>query len=52
MRRANWKLTSILCAGRKSLGFSVSMEIDLFFARVVEVHLISVWAVELDLVIV
>ena len=30
-------------AGRKSLGFRVSMETDLIFVRVVEIDLISAW---------
>ena len=35
--------------GRKSLGFSVSIELDLVFAWVVEIYLISLWGIELDL---
>ena len=38
------------CAGHKSLGFSVSIEIDLVFVSVVEIDLISVWGMELDLI--
>ena len=38
----------VFYAGRNSLGFSVSIEIDLF-VWVVEADLISVWGVELDL---
>ena len=34
----------------KSLGFSESIEIDLFFVWVVEIDLNSVWGMELDLI--
>ena len=43
------KLTLFLCAGRKLLVFSVSMEIDLVFVMV-EIDLISMWGIELDLI--
>ena len=43
------KLT-FLCAGRKVLVFSVSMEIDLVLVMVVDIDLISVWGIELDLI--
>ena len=46
------KLARFLDAGRKSLGFSVSIEIDLVFVWVVDTDLISVWGVELDLILV
>ena len=36
------KLTWFLYAGRKSLGFSLRIEIDLVFVWVVEIDLISV----------
>ena len=38
-----------LDAGRKSPGFSVSIEIDLVFVWVVDIDLISVWGIEHDL---
>ena len=38
-----------LDAGRKSLGCSVSIEIDLVFVWVVDMALISVWGIQLDL---
>ena len=41
-----------LDAGRKSPGFSVSIEIDLVFVWVVDIDLISVWGIELDLILV
>ena len=44
------KLT-FLCAGRKVLVFSVSMEIDLVLVMVVEIDLISVCGIELELVL-
>ena len=44
------KLTRALDAGRKSLGFSVSIENGLVFIWVVDIDLIPVWAIELDLV--
>ena len=44
------KLTRFWDAGRKSLGFSVSIEIDLVFVWVVDVDLVSVWGIELDLI--
>ena len=40
-------MTRFLDAGRKSLGFSVSIEIDLVFVWV-DIELISVWGIELD----
>ena len=36
--------------GRKSLGFSVSIEVYLVFVRVVDIDLISVWGIELDFI--
>ena len=39
----------VLDAGRKSLAFSVSIEIDLVFVWVADIDLISVWRMELDL---
>ena len=44
------ELTRLLDAGRKSLGFSVSIEIDLVFVWVVDNELISVWGIELNLI--
>ena len=44
------KLTQFLHAGRKSLVFSVNMQIDLNFVWVVQIDLISVWGIELDLI--
>ena len=44
------KLTLFLYAGRKLLVFSVSMEMDLIFV-VVKIDLISVWEIELDLIL-
>ena len=44
----NWLV--FLHAGRKSLGFSVSIETKLFFVRVVDIDLISVRGIELDLI--
>ena len=44
------KLTWFLHAGRKALGFSVSIEVDLVFVWVVEIGLISIWGIELDLI--
>ena len=43
-------LTSFLNASRKSLVFSVSMQIDLYFVWVVQIDLNSVWWIELDFV--
>ena len=40
----------VLHAGRQSLGFSVSVEIDFVFVWVVEIDFISVWGIELDLI--
>ena len=37
-------------AGRKSLGFSVSIEIDLVLVWVVDIDLILVWGIELGLI--
>ena len=36
--------------GRKSLGFSVSMEVDMVLAWVVDIDLISVWRIKLDMI--
>ena len=43
-------MTRFLNAGRKPLGFSVSIEIDVFFVGVVNIDLISVGGIELDLI--
>ena len=43
------KLTRFLDAGRKSLGFSVSIEVHMVFVWVEGVDLISVWGIEHDL---
>ena len=40
----------VLDAGRKSLGFSVSIEIDLILVWVVDINLISVRGFEVDLI--
>ena len=42
------KFESVLDADSKSLGFSVSIEIDLVFIWVVDIDLISVWGIEHD----
>ena len=34
------KSTSVLCAGRKLLGFNLRVEIDLVFVRVVEIDFV------------
>ena len=44
------KLTLFLCASKKKLVSSVSMEVDLFFVWVVQIDLISVWGIEVDLI--
>ena len=44
------KLTRFLDAGRQSIGFSVSIEIDVFLVSVVDVDLISVWRIKLDMI--
>ena len=44
------KLARFLDAGRKSLGFSVSIEIDLVFVWVVDIDLISVCGIDFDLI--
>ena len=44
------KLTLFLYVGRKSLGFSVSIESDFGFVCVVAIDLISTWGVELDMI--
>ena len=44
------EINSVLDAGVKSLGFSVSAEIDLVFVWVVGIDLVSVRGVELDLI--
>ena len=41
---------SVFGCGRKSIGFSDSIEIDLVFVWVVNIDLISVWGIELDLI--
>ena len=43
------RLTSSLYAGRKSLGFSVGLEINLVVVWVVEIDLVSVWGIKHDL---
>ena len=43
-------MTPVFNAGHKSLGFSVSFEIDLVFVWVVDIDFISVWGIELDLI--
>ena len=43
------EIDMVLHAGRKSLGFSLSIDVDLFFLRVLEIELISVWGTELDM---
>ena len=43
------KWSRFLDAGRKSLGFSVRIEIDLV-VWVVDIYLISVWGIELSLI--
>ena len=45
-------MTRFLDAGRKSLGVSLSIEIDLALVWVVEIDLISVLGIELDLMLV
>ena len=37
-------------AGHKSVGFTVSIEIDLVFVRLVDIDLILVWWIEIDLI--
>ena len=44
------EIDSFFGCGRKSLGFSVSIEIDLFFVWVVDIDLISVRGIKLDLI--
>ena len=39
-----------LYARRKSLDFSVSIELDFVFVWVAKVDLISIWGIELDLI--
>ena len=43
-------MARFLDAGRKSLGFSVSIEVDLVFVWVVDIDLISVGGIELDVI--
>ena len=43
-------LTWFVDAGGKSLGYSVSIKIDLVFAWVIEIDLILMWEIELDLI--
>ena len=45
-----WGLSWFLDAGRKSLGFSVSIGMDLVFVWVADVDLISACGIELDLI--
>ena len=40
----------VFFAGRKSLGFSVSIELDFVLVWVVDIDLISLWGIELDLI--
>ena len=42
-------MTRVLDAGRKSLRFGMSIEIDLVFVWVVDIDLISVWGIAHDL---
>ena len=44
------EIDSVLDTAHKSLGFSVSIEIDLVFVWVVDIDLISVWEIELGLI--
>ena len=44
------KLTRFLDTGHKSLGFSVSINIDLVFVRVVDIDLITLWGTKHDLI--
>ena len=44
------EIDSVLGCGPQSLGFSVSIEINLVSVWVVDVDLVSVWGVELDLI--
>ena len=44
------KLPWFRYASRKSLGFSVSIELDVVFVWVVEIELSSLWGTELDLI--
>ena len=44
------EISLVLYAGRKSLGFSVSIEPDFVFVWVVEIDLISLWGIQLDLI--
>ena len=44
------EIDSVLDTGRKSLGFSVSIAIDLVFVWVVVIDLLSVRGIELDLI--
>ena len=44
------KLIWFWYASRKSLGFSVSIEIDLVLVWVIEIDMISVWGMELGLI--
>ena len=44
------EISLVLNAGRKSLGFSVSIELDFVFVWVVEIDLISLWGIQLDLI--
>ena len=43
-------MTRVLDAVRKSLGFSVGIEIDLVFVWVVDIDLFSVWGIEIELI--
>ena len=40
----------VFFAGRKSLGFSLSIELDFVLVWVVDIDLISLWGIELDLI--
>ena len=44
------EISLVLNAGRKSLGFSASIELDFVFVWVVEIDLISLWGIQLDLI--
>ena len=44
------EINLFLYAGRISIGFSVSIELDFVLVWVVEIDLISLWGIELDLI--
>ena len=51
-RSIDFVFASIDLVGRKSLGFSVSMDLDFAVVWVVEIDLISLRRIELDLILV